>query len=299
MDTYFNRKVSVYSTIKDDAATIMSLRDFLSLGASHKQLIEAIRAAGTKEERRALKMQLPAATIAGTFYPQRKNNMLAEPSYLMCLDIDQGDNPGITDWNSFKKGICRLSRNICYGSLSVSGKGVFLICPIKFPEYYKQQYQKAAMDFREKGIVVDAQCCNVSRLRILSFDPEPYVDLDALPFGGCYVAPKPQPSISRQWAATDGTETVARVMACCREIERRHIDLTSCYDEWLHIGMALASLGESGREPFHMCSRQYPNYNYSETDRKFTGLLRSCSGAVTIRTFFALCRDFGVTGNSS
>ena len=29
------------------------------------------------------------------------------------------------------------------------------------------------MDFREKGIVVDAQCCNVSRLRILSFDPEP------------------------------------------------------------------------------------------------------------------------------
>ena len=66
----------------------------------------------------------------------------------------------------------------------------------------------------------------------------------------------------------------------------------SCYD-WVKIGAALSSLGESGRHWFHICSSQNGGYNAIECDRKFDNLLRS-NRRIGIGTFFHYCKNAGL-----
>ena len=66
----------------------------------------------------------------------------------------------------------------------------------------------------------------------------------------------------------------------------------SCHD-WVKIGAALSSLGESGRHWFHICSSQNGGYNAIECDRKFDNLL--CSNRrIGIGTFFHYCKNAGL-----
>lgn len=52
----------------------------------------------------------------------------------------------------------------------------------------------------------------------------------------------------------------------CLEIKGRHIDMTENYDDWINLGFSLASLGEEGREYFHIVSSQNGKYSQWETD---------------------------------
>ena len=84
-----------------------------------------------------------------------------------------------------------------------------------------------------------------------------------------------------------------QVEKCCHIIEDRSIDITATYDEWFHVGAALASLGECGRSLFHMVSSQNAKYKASETDKKFDNLLRNVSN-IKIGTFFHICSQYGI-----
>ena len=84
-----------------------------------------------------------------------------------------------------------------------------------------------------------------------------------------------------------------QVERCCRIIADRGIDITATYDDWFHVGAALASLGERGRSLFHMVSSQNVKYKVAETDKKFDNLLRNVSG-INIGTFFHICSQNGI-----
>ena len=88
-------------------------------------------------------------------------------------------------------------------------------------------------------------------------------------------------------------DTEDKVADLCREISQRHIDLTRTYDDWIKIGAALSSLGESGRQWFHLCSSQNSEYNANECNRKFDKLLRS-NRHIGISTFFHYCKYAGL-----
>ena len=75
-----------------------------------------------------------------------------------------------------------------------------------------------------------------------------------------------------------------------REGNRPHLHLCS----WIKVGFALASLGESGRQFFHLCSSQNEKYDRRETDRKFDNLQKG-NGSIKIATFFKICKDYGVS----
>ena len=68
---------------------------------------------------------------------------------------------------------------------------------------------------------------------------------------------------------------------------------TATYDEWFHVGAALASLGERGRSLFHLVSSQNAKYKASETDKKFDNLLCNVSN-INIGTFFHICSQYGI-----
>ena len=79
-------------------------------------------------------------------------------------------------------------------------------------------------------------------------------------------------------------------------VEASAIDIAPTYDEWLTLGFALVdALGENGRSCFHRISRFHPNYSQSATDKQFSACLASHGHGVTIRSFFHLAKNAGIT----
>ena len=166
-----------------------------------------------------------------------------------------------------------------------------MIIPLKYPEAHKAHFEKLVRDFAALDIVIDRACGDVSRLRCQSFDLHQYINLSAKTYEGLYHEPKPvRPTYTYNFFGIDAED---KVMQLCREIANRGIDLTGSYDDWMKIGAALSSLGESGRQWFHLCSAQNQKYNAAECDRKFNNLLRS-NRRIGIGTFFYLCKNAGL-----
>ena len=79
-----------------------------------------------------------------------------------------------------------------------------------------------------------------------------------------------------------------------RRIADSGIDLTSDYESWINVTFACASLGEAGRESYHLICSQYPGYKYEECDAKFNNCLDKAKGIVTLGTLMKLAADAGI-----
>ena len=288
----FQTHISVYNGVTDNTGTIMPLGTFLFC-KEYKDDILRLRAVFDKEKRNALKRSLPQATISGVFSPTRAKNNLSQHSGLICVDIDAKDNPDILDWETLKQDLSVLPQ-IAYCALSVSGKGLFLVIPLRYPEKHLKQFRQLQIDFRKMGIMIDSACSDITRLRCLSYDEHPIINENATLYEGVYVE-KPKHKSFPTCFIYEGENTSAEVAVCCRKIQQCGIDITASYDDWLKVGCALATLGENGRSLFHICSRQNAKYNAAKTDKMFTDLLRRNYQQVNIGTFFWMCKQYGIT----
>lgn len=288
----FQTHISVYNGVTDNTGTRMPLGTFLFC-KEYKDDILRLRAVFDKEKRNALKRSLPQATISGVFSPTRAKNNLSQHSGLICVDIDAKDNPDILDWETLKQDLSVLPQ-IAYCALSVSGKGLFLVIPLRYPEKHLQQFRQLQIDFRKMGIMIDSACSDITRLRCLSYDEHPIINENATLYEGVYVE-KPKHKSFPTCFIYEGENTSAEVAVCCRKIQQCGIDITASYDDWLKVGCALATLGESGRSLFHICSRQNAKYNAAKTDKMFTDLLRRNYQQVNIGTFFWMRKQHGIT----
>jgi len=282
----FDIYISVYNGVKDTKGATCTLRAFLT-SEKHKETIIRLRPL-PKKERDAIKRTLPQGCISGIFHPTRKADNIQQHTGLICVDIDKQDNPTIEDWEELKRELSKLPQ-VAYISLSVSGNGVFLIIPLRWPDYHKQQFEQLKRDFATMGIKIDTSCGDVSRMRCISYDPQPYMNDEAMPYEKYHV--EPQPIRYYQYGTS---ETADRVARCVEELERTGTDITGNYETWVEVGFALSSLGEAGREFFHRVSSQNPNYKQSECDRKFNELMRD-GRRTGIGTFFYLLKQYGIT----
>ena len=283
----FDADVSVYNGVRDVYGTTCKLRAFLF---DNRRITEIgrLRSLATKQERNEIKKRLPQACISGVFSPTRKAANLVRHSGLICVDIDRQDNLHIDNWDEVKQELSKLPQ-IAYAGLSVGGNGYFAILPLRYPGFHKQQFGQLKRDFAKMGIRIDAACGDVCRMRCLSYDAEPYVNVEAIPYEGYYAEPKP--IVTYQYSGSDVLDKVAK---CCERIEANGIDITGDYQSWFTVGCALASLGEQGRQFFHVCSRQNRAYNHAESDKKFTNLLHT-GRRIGIGSFFEICKDYGIT----
>ena len=285
MTSIFDTKIGYYSNVEDNVGTEISLRDFLFCDM-YKEQIEYIRSVTDENVQKNLKKQLPLATISGTFAPTRKAENLVAHSNLLCIDIDKKDNMGVTwfddllhEWHNIPQ--------ILYAGRSIRGKGWFAIFRIAYPDKHKAQFEALQQDFASSGLVIDKSCKDVCRMRFISYDPEPYVNEAATLYNKVWVEPKPTIHVSYS------NGDMAQVEKCCRIITDHGIDITATYDDWFHVGAALASLGERGRSLFRQVSSQNPKYKAAETDKKFNDLLRNVS-SINIGTFFHICSQYGI-----
>ena len=283
MISLFDTKISYYSNVEDNVGTEISLRDFLFCD-KYKEQIEHIRSIEDEDVQKSLKKQLPLATISGTFAPTRKADNLVAHSSLLCVDIDKKDNVGVTwfdEWHHIPQ--------ILYAAHSVRGEGWFAIFHIAYPEKHRAHFEALQRDFANSGLIIDKSCKDVSRMRTISYDPDPYVNEDATLYTKVWVEPKP----TYHSSCTYSGEDIEQVEKCCKLITDRGIDITATYDDWFHVGASLASLGERGRNLFHLVSSQNAKYKATETDKKFDNLLRNVSN-IKIGTFFHICSQYGI-----
>ena len=286
MISIFDTKICFYRNVEDNVGTEISLRDFL-FNDQYKEQIEHIRSITNEEQQKSLKKLLPLATISGTFAPTRKAENLVAHSNLLCIDIDKKDNMGVTWFDNLKHEWHNIPQ-VLYAAHSVRGEGWFAIFHIAYPEKHRAHFEALQRDFANSGLVVDKSCKDVSRMRTISYDPEPYVNEAATLYNKVWVEPKP--TIHIPYSGGDDKEDVEK---CCHIIADYGIDITATYDDWFHVGAALASLGERGRSLFHIVSSQNPKYKAAETDKKFDNLLRNVS-SINIGTFFHICSLHGI-----
>lgn len=282
-------QISVYRGVRDTTGHTSTLFDFLNRVEYDK--IQELRTITDPVRKKQIKLSLPQATISGVFSPTRSADNLVRHSGLICVDIDRKDNLHIGNFDTLVEDVLRHIEQVAYASRSVSGNGYFLIMPLKYPHLHKQQFDALIREFKDMGINIDRACGDVSRLRCQSFDLRQYINLNATPFAGVYREPRPVFRFNQNFSGGDAEDRVARF---CHEIVHQGIDLTANYDDWTKVGMALSSLGESGRQWFHLCSSQNSTYNAAECDRKFNHLLRS-NRKIGIGTFFYLCNNAGLS----
>lgn len=292
--------ITIFDSVTAAAGRAASLAEFLNDMSSH-QLINQIRMTEDKTERTRLKSALPCATISAICPNGRKTDNTFEHTGLICIDIDGQDNPRFGSGAELKAEVCKVAE-VAYCSFSASGNGCFAIFRLSHLEHHLGHFLALQRLFKSRlGIVIDGQCKDVKRLRFATFDPEPYININAEPFRIVDVVrestknrTKPTAIMSQHIWKDNLESTHDKVARLVDEVVRRSIDLTDGYSNWVEIGMALADLGETGREFFHAVSSVYHGYDRAKADTKFTNLLRT-TRKVTIATFFHQCEAHGIT----
>lgn len=213
MKSLFDTKISYYRNVEDNVGTEISLRDFL-FNDQHKEQIEYIRSIQDEDKQKRLKLQLPVATISGTFAPTCKAENLVAHSNLLCIDIDKKDNMDV-DWFDDLKHEWHNIPQILYAGRSIRGKGWFAIFRIAYPDKHEDQFEALKRDFANSGLIIDKACKNVNRMRFISYDPEPYINEDATLYTKVWVEPKQTYHSSSAYSG----DNMEQVEKCCHIIE--------------------------------------------------------------------------------
>ena len=132
-------EITVYRGVKDRIGHISTLHDFLT--NVDALAIAELRLCTDTERKRQIKMSLPHAAISGVFSPSRSAENLVRHSGLICVDIDRKENEHIENFDTLIEDVLSRIEEVAYASHSVSGKGYFVIIPLRFPQLHKAQLE--------------------------------------------------------------------------------------------------------------------------------------------------------------
>lgn len=273
---------SVTSKKKADIPIEALLSD-IKKGKWAKQIVQ-IRSAGDKKARDNLKRLLPASTISCATNGSHKAVDVVSHSGLIQVDID---DVSVDDALRLKKELVRDPYiHSCFLSPSEKLKGTVRIIPdVKLQTIQAESIQAY---FKDKYKVnIDKACKDITRLMFVSYDPELYYNPNSLIF-------KSMPS------ATTGKKQLnsqqADALKIIEEIEKRRIDITSDYQEWIRIIYALIKIfGNEAKDYIHRVSCYYPGYSFLETENQIEACLKANRGGINGNTFFHYAKVYGVT----
>jgi hypothetical protein len=166
-------KVSFFTTILNTSPKytkdVSYFIDRIKSGASQK-IVEEIRKSLNKEERNALKKQLPVICFNGQFINRSKIG-LKKPSGLMILDFDDLDNA-----EEFKANIIK-DKHVFSAFYSPSGgvKALYRIIDVSDDSQFKHVFEQV----KERYPLLDDSGKDISRACFESYDPDIYVNLEA------------------------------------------------------------------------------------------------------------------------
>lgn len=264
-------KVSFFKNLHTSEPMDIDSNLFEAMTSSkYEQKVRELRNTINQEERQKLKESFFAFTPSGTFYRQRKKENLIKHSTFICIDIDEKDNTHIFNFDELKDELSNIV-NIAFVSKSVSGFGYCALIPIKDEKLHTEYFDALLKAFEQLGIIIDKQCRDVTRLRIVTFDERYYMSEKAIVFNKLIESTETISDIVPS-NPTDATRKFFKLYKIIGETER---DITNGYHSWFTIGSALANkFGEDGRNYFHSISKFYPKYKVEETNKQFDYCLK-------------------------
>lgn len=344
----FKNLISVYYSAYDNEGRTLMVQEFMNLGKdnrynpniiAYRTLKQSIREEenplivdSLKKQADRIKRSFPAATLSGLFQPTRKRENLVQHSGLICVDIDDhydvkvnGKKVQHTQSLDHVPAILQQLPWVAYAGHSVGGVGYFALVPlgpivapaatigkhdIAPPQSHEWYFECLEQEFLELGIVIDRACRDTTRLRFISYDPDPCVrnpKCDYYMGRGNFVSRNERKAqqleaqrryeIERAKAQTysnNPNRDYDIITVCVSRAAALHINMLDSYKDWFEAASALAfAFGEEGRALFHTLSQQSKKYNASDTDKKYDNLLRSNNGKITLATLYHL---FDVNG---
>lgn len=97
---------------------------------------------------------------------------------IICIDVDGQDN-GYMPTNKMKDIVSKID-SVFYAQESASGKGIFCLIQIADANKFKEHFNALSEEFKAKGLIIDAQCKDVNRKRFIAYDPNPYINKNAV-----------------------------------------------------------------------------------------------------------------------
>ncbi|MBZ4037305.1 PriCT-2 domain-containing protein [Flavobacterium sp. 17A] len=287
-----NTIVSKFKNFKDTNPKDVSLWDWLH-DTTYKDEVEFIRNTTNKDDRTFLKSKLPAITPSGVFCKRNASSLIKHSGFI-CIDIDAGDNPRISNFEQLRDELSKIS-NIAYASVSVSGNGVFALIPIQFPEKHKEHFEALKKCFEKLCITLDKACSDITRLRGYSYDVNAYINENAVVFKHVVENNRKEKASKEKLNKKKKTlkNTNSKVIDTINKVINSGIDLTEKYEQWFQIGCALASeFGEEGREMFDLISQNHPKYSSESCDSFYSKCIENNYG-YSIGTFFYWAEQYG------
>lgn len=288
--------ISVFKDARSTEPATVRLGAFLD-SRKYRDRVLQVRGEFDKARRDELKKHLPAATISGVF-TRRNVAGLAQYNGLVCMDFDAADNPGRTPEEM--RAILAEFDEVAYAGLSVSGMGVFAIIATNNtdPAQHGRVVDLLGAVIAQYDLYYDRACKDVCRLRFVSFDAAAYwnhtpdqFDARAMLAAADAAAVRPPRPVYLPKGPGENSTTEKKVAALVDRIESTAADVTHPYDDWMRLGMALASeFGPSGESYFHRISRFHPDYDPQECTKKYDNFVRH-TARVRIGTFFKILTD--------
>lgn len=230
------------------------------------------------------KEALPGVTISGDFktrdkFTKIKDRLIKHSGYI-CLDLDRKDNPMMRVQDLID------SHCLCQ-FVSCSGEGIKIVykcTTTKDSAVHRRIYDAAVQRLDKKGIKlkVDPMVKNIMSLQYVSYDPNIFY----FPKTKLVIKPLPPIKIKKVRPSVDQKKEIEQLNDYIKALGNK--DITGVYDDWVKIGMGLTySLGEAGRTPFHLLSKNYKTYSKEDTDEKYDDLLERDPKTITVATTLA------------
>ena len=316
-------KAPAMTTVSNQTVNIHQLYELIH-GDKYKNTTDTLRSISADKERKEYKVTHFDFVTPSCTSTRRCTAAMLKHSNILAIDID--DYAG--DIDLLKSNLIRDPQIFTLMAFkSPSGKGlkwlVFIDISqashhdwfIAIEEYLKQQYH----------VEIDTHCKDVCRSCFLPHDEYAYIndmltnsDNDDTEVESIlntelwinqasrHAAPsQTYPSASSTSAISGSSSKVypphdddeEDFMKLVEYLREHGINLTTSYDDWIRIGLALANhFGESGREIFHQLSQADSRYNPMECDKKYDSYLKSSSSAKTcnLATIFYLAQQQGI-----
>lgn len=270
-----------WATVKTEALTVEKFHEDVKEGRWQDQIItlRAKKQAGKDITKDKEKLQM--VTGSGTFKTRSNSNLLKHSGYLV-IDIDKlGDK-----LQSVKEDLCQdpLFFSVF---LSCSGGGLCGFVRISPKSHMESFFFMSEHMYYKYGLNIDTKCSDIVRPRFVTYDPDLYINKDSQL---CPIKPAPKKK-RRPKKYHFASEDFERIISDIKEAE---YDLTEDYQDWIYCGFALVDkFGEEGRQYFHDISQYNPDYDYDQADAKYTHLLETKIGNITIDWFYHIIEQNG------
>lgn len=272
-------KIDLYSRsdskIRFAQTTVLKFHEDVRDG-KWQDLILPLRAAKQRgEDIKTMKEALPMATGSGSF-KVRNLQSLEKHSGFIVVDIDK-----LSDTRLKEVREALMQDSLFYSVFSsCSGSGLCGFVKVNPKAHEESFFFLSEHMYYKYEVNIDIKCKDITRTRFVTYDPDLYLNTDSQL---CPIQPaKKKPKKPKRYHFA--SEDFERIIA---DIKAAEYDLTDDYQDWIYCGFALAKhFGEEGRQYFHAISEHSDKYDYYRADEKYTHLLQTQTGEITIDWFY-------------